>query len=92
MIPVLGGKVVDGQQCFAIFRQAFNRLVVLRPVFSAKRSIATSADARLGGIAGVAFGRVLADRKQALNFSFAGLVILVGHYVVMRGTKALFAI
>ena len=65
---------------------------MLRPVFSAKTSIATSADA-LAAITGVAFtDRVLADRKQALNFSFAGLVILVGLYVVMRGTKALFAI
>jgi hypothetical protein len=30
---VLGGEVVEGQHCFAILRQAFDRLIVLRPVF-----------------------------------------------------------
>ena len=30
---MLGGEVVEGQHCFAILRQAFDRLVVLRPVF-----------------------------------------------------------
>src|SRR5450759_4265973 len=33
VIPVLGGEIVEGQHCFAILRQAFNCLVVLRPVF-----------------------------------------------------------
>lgn len=45
----------------------------------------------VGGIAGVAFGKALAARKRALNLTFAGLVILVGLYVVVRGTVPLFA-
>jgi uncharacterized membrane protein YfcA len=45
----------------------------------------------VGGIAGVAFGKALAARKQALSLTFAGLVILVGLYVVARGTVTLFA-
>ncbi|WP_291868323.1 sulfite exporter TauE/SafE family protein [Bradyrhizobium sp.] len=45
----------------------------------------------VGGIAGVAFGKALAARKQALNLTFAGLVILVGLYVVVRGTATLVA-
>ncbi|HAO42147.1 MULTISPECIES: sulfite exporter TauE/SafE family protein [unclassified Afipia] len=45
----------------------------------------------VGGIAGVAFGKALAARKRALNLTFAGLVILVGLYVVARGTVPLFA-
>ena len=44
----------------------------------------------VGGIAGVAFGKALAARKRALNLTFAGLVILVGLYVVARGTVMLF--
>lgn len=39
----------------------------------------------IGGIAGVALGRLLAARKQALNIVFAGLVVAVGIYVVARG-------
>jgi uncharacterized membrane protein YfcA len=38
-----------------------------------------------GGIAGVALGKILAARKQALNVVFAGLVITVGIYVVAQG-------
>ena len=45
----------------------------------------------VGGIAGVAFGKALAVRKRALNLTFAGLVILVGLYVVARGTVTPFA-
>jgi uncharacterized membrane protein YfcA len=45
----------------------------------------------VGGIAGVAFGKALAARKRALNLTFAGLVILVGLFVVVRGTATLFA-
>lgn len=45
----------------------------------------------VGGIAGVAFGKALAARKRALSLTFAGLVILVGLYVVVRGTVPLLA-
>lgn len=45
----------------------------------------------VGGVAGVAFGKALAARKRSLNLTFAGLVILVGLYVVARGTVTLFA-
>ena len=45
----------------------------------------------LGGIAGVAFGKVLSARKQVLNLTFAGLVIAVGLYVVVRGMLSLAA-
>ena len=45
----------------------------------------------VGGIAGVAFGKALAAKKRALNLTFSGLVILVGLYVVARGTATLFA-
>lgn len=39
----------------------------------------------LGGFAGAALGMVLASRKQVLGTLFAGLVIVVGVYVVSRG-------
>lgn len=45
----------------------------------------------VGGITGVAFGKALAARKRALNLTFAGVVILIGVYVVARGTVTLFA-
>ena len=45
----------------------------------------------LGGIAGVAFGKMLSARKQVLNLTFAGLVIVVGLYVVVRGMLSLAA-
>ena len=41
-----------------------------------------------GGFGGVALGKTLADRKQALNLVFAGIVILVGLYIVVRGVLA----
>jgi uncharacterized membrane protein YfcA len=45
----------------------------------------------IGGTAGVTFGRMLAAKKRALNLTFAGVVILVGLYVVARGTLTLSA-
>ena len=33
MVPMLRGEVVERKQCVAIFRQALDRLVVLRSVF-----------------------------------------------------------
>lgn len=41
-----------------------------------------------GGLAGVRLGKVFAARNRPLNLVFAGLVILVGLYVV-RGLPAL---
>ncbi len=38
----------------------------------------------IGGIAGIALGNILAAREQALNVVFAGLVVAVGIYVVVR--------
>ena len=32
MFPMLGGEVVEGEQCLAIFRQAFDGLLVLDAV------------------------------------------------------------
>lgn len=46
----------------------------------------------IGGIGGVAFGKALAKKKQALNLTFASLVILVGLYVVARGTVTFSAV
>lgn len=43
----------------------------------------------VGGMAGVALGRVLAGRKRALSFVFAGVVVSVGVYVVARAIIAL---
>jgi len=45
----------------------------------------------VGGIAGAAIGKALAGQKRALDLTFAGLVILVGLYVVVRGTLTLSA-
>ncbi|MBI3434778.1 MAG: sulfite exporter TauE/SafE family protein [Proteobacteria bacterium] len=45
----------------------------------------------VGGLAGTAFGRVLATRKQALAITFAGLVIVVGIYVIARAGLNLLA-
>ena len=45
----------------------------------------------LGGLVGMRLGGVLAARKQALNLVFAGLVIVVGFYIVGRGLAALTA-
>ena len=45
----------------------------------------------LGGLLGVRLGKALAARKQLLNTIFAGLIILVGLYVVARGLPALTA-
>jgi uncharacterized membrane protein YfcA len=39
----------------------------------------------LGGLAGARLGKRLAEHKRALTIAFAGLVILVGFYVVARG-------
>ncbi|NIX75970.1 sulfite exporter TauE/SafE family protein [Microvirga terricola] len=44
----------------------------------------------IGGLGGVSLGKRLAGRKQALAMIFAGLVITVGIYVVIRGASALF--
>ena len=38
-----------------------------------------------GGIAGVRFGKALADKKHALNLVFALLVIIVGIYIFLPG-------
>ena len=43
----------------------------------------------LGGLAGTRLGQRLAGRKRALTVTFAGLVILVGLYVVARGALPL---
>ncbi|CAX22367.1 putative exporter, TauE/SafE family [Methylorubrum extorquens DM4] len=43
----------------------------------------------LGGLAGARLGQRLAGRKRALTVTFAGLVILVGLYVVARGALPL---
>ena len=47
----------------------------------------------LGGIGGGIIGAVVADhlaaRKPALSYAFAGIVIVVGIYVVWRGLDAL---
>ena len=44
-----------------------------------------------GGLAGVALGRVLARRKQALSVIFAALVTIVGLYVSAQGVFAVTA-
>ena len=43
----------------------------------------------LGGLVGARLGQRLAGHKRALTITFAGLVILVGLYVVARGLPAL---
>lgn len=43
-----------------------------------------------GGIAGVSVGKSLSKRKRLLTLVFAGLVILVGFYIVYRGKVAFF--
>ena len=43
----------------------------------------------LGGLLGVGLGRRLADHKRTLNVVFAGLVLVVGLYVVARGLMPL---
>jgi uncharacterized membrane protein YfcA len=43
----------------------------------------------LGGLVGSRLGQRLAGRKRALTITFAGLVILVGLYVVARGALPL---
>jgi uncharacterized membrane protein YfcA len=45
----------------------------------------------VGGIAGVAFGKMLSAHKRALNLTFAGLVIVAGFYVAVRGLLTLTA-
>lgn len=45
----------------------------------------------VGGIVGVTFGKALSAHKHALNLTFAGLVIVVGLYVVGRGLLVLAA-
>lgn len=42
-----------------------------------------------GGLAGVALGRALARRKQALGLIFASIVVLAGIYVLARGIGTL---
>ena len=42
-----------------------------------------------GGLAGARLGKVLAARKRLLNLVFAGLVILVGLYIVARSLPVL---
>jgi hypothetical protein len=44
-----------------------------------------------GGLAGTALGKVLAKRRQVLGVVFAGLVMVVGLYIVSRGVLALTA-
>lgn len=46
----------------------------------------------LGGFAGTSLGKRLSGRKRALSVTFAGLVILVGLYVVTRGALPLLGI
>lgn len=43
----------------------------------------------LGGLAGGKLGKLLADRKGALNLVFASVVIAVGLYIVARGLVSL---
>ncbi len=43
----------------------------------------------LGGLVGSRLGQRLAGHKRALTITFAGLMILVGLYVVARGLPAL---
>ena len=43
----------------------------------------------LGGLAGARLGKRLAEHRRALTITFAGLVILVGLYVVVRGIPPL---
>ncbi|MDP4006475.1 sulfite exporter TauE/SafE family protein [Methylobacterium sp. NEAU K] len=43
----------------------------------------------LGGLAGASLGKRLAGHKRALTLTFAGLVILVGLYIVARGALPL---
>jgi uncharacterized protein len=43
----------------------------------------------LGGLVGAGLGRRLSQHKRALTLTFAGLVILVGLYVVARGALPL---
>ena len=43
----------------------------------------------LGGLVGARLGKRLAGHKRALTVTFAGLVILVGLYVVARGALPL---
>ncbi|MFC4173240.1 sulfite exporter TauE/SafE family protein [Microvirga sp. GCM10011540] len=45
----------------------------------------------LGGFAGAALGKLMASRKRMLGTVFAGLVIVVGIYIVTRGVLALAA-
>jgi uncharacterized membrane protein YfcA len=44
-----------------------------------------------GGSAGIALGRSLAGKKQVLGSAFAGIVILAGLYVLIRGIAGLMA-
>jgi uncharacterized membrane protein YfcA len=44
-----------------------------------------------GGLAGTALGKGLAKRRQVLGAVFAGLVMVVGLYIVWRGVPALTA-
>ncbi len=39
----------------------------------------------IGGVAGVALGKTLVDKKRALGLVFAGIVIAAGLYVTIRG-------
>ncbi len=43
----------------------------------------------IGGFAGVALGKVLADRRGALNSVFAVIVLSTGSYILLRGIMAL---
>jgi uncharacterized membrane protein YfcA len=43
----------------------------------------------LGGLAGIRAGKALSGRKRALHLAFAGVVIVVGIYIVVRGVAAL---
>ena len=45
----------------------------------------------VGGLVGTALGKVVASRKQMLGTLFAGLVIVVGLYIIARGLLALTA-
>ncbi len=44
----------------------------------------------LGGIAGVAIGKLLSHQKRTLTLVFAGLVVIVGIYVTYRGAITAF--
>jgi len=43
----------------------------------------------LGGLAGIATGRMIGSQDRVLRTAFAGIVILAGGYVCLRGALLL---